>query len=89
MLGSTRCKANHVEVNVAVVNISSRNMVAITALKKKKQKKNKKQKTDIAKVFREFNTRKNDYQLPNFQRVKTSNTPMFLKICVVGMNLKK
>ena len=89
MLGSTRCKANHVEVNVAVVNISSRNMVAITALKKKKQKKNKKQKTDIAKVFREFNTRKNDYQLPNFQRVKTSNTPMFLKSCVVGMNLKK
>ena len=87
MLGSTRCKANHVEVNVAVVNISSRNMVAITALKKKK-KKNKK-KTDIAKVFREFNTRKNDYQLPNFQRVKTSNTPMFLKTCVVGMNLKK
>ena len=56
-------------------------MVAITALKKKN--------TDIAKVFPEFNTRKNDYQLPNFQRVKTSNTPMFLKICVVGMNLKK
>ena len=81
MLGSTRCKANHVEVNVAVVNISSRNMVAITALKKKN--------TDIAKVFPEFNTRKNDYQLPNFQRVKTSNTPMFLKTCVVGMNLKK
>ena len=80
MLGSTRCKANHVEVNVAVVNISSRNMVGITALKKK---------TDIAKVFPEFNTRKNDYQLRNFQRVKASNTPMFLKTCVVGMNLKK
>ena len=55
-------------------------MVGITALKKK---------TDIAKVFPEFNTRKNDYQLRNFQRVKASNTPMFLKTCVVGMNLKK
>ena len=41
---------------------------------------------DIAKVFPEFCTRTNKYQLS--KRVKTSNMPMFLKICVVGVNFK-
>ena len=45
------------------------------------------EKTDIAKVFPEFSTRTNNYQLP--KRVKTSNMPMFLKTCVVGVNFKK
>ena len=38
------------------------------------------EKPDIAKVFPEFSTRKNNYQLP--KRVKTSNMPMFLKTSV-------
>ena len=45
------------------------------------------EKPDIAKVFPEFSTRTNNYQLP--KRVKTSNMPMFLKTCVVGVNFKK
>ena len=45
------------------------------------------EKPDIAKVFPEFNTRRNKYQFP--KRVKTSYMPMFLKTCVVGMNFKK
>ena len=45
------------------------------------------EKPDIAKVFPEFSTRKNNYQLP--KRVKTSNMPMLLKNCVVGVNFKK
>ena len=42
------------------------------------------EKPDIAKVFPEFCTRANNYQLP--KRVRTSNMPMFLKTCVVGEN---
>ena len=45
------------------------------------------EKPDIAKVFPEFNTRRNNYQLP--KRVKTSSMSMFLRICVVGVNFKK
>ena len=45
------------------------------------------EKSDIVKVFPEFSTRTNNYQLP--KRVKTSNMPMFLKTCVVGVNFKK
>ena len=45
------------------------------------------EKPDIAKVFPEFGTRTVNYQLP--KRVKTSNMPMFLKTCVVGVNFKK
>ena len=45
------------------------------------------EKLDIAKVFPEFSTRTNNYQLP--KRGKTSNMPMFLKTCVVGVNFKK
>ena len=45
------------------------------------------EKPDIAKVFPEFSTRRNNYQLP--KRVKTSTIPMFLKTCVVGVNFKK
>ena len=45
------------------------------------------EKPDIAKVFPEFCTRANNYQLP--KRVRTSNMPMFLKTCVVGENFKK
>ena len=45
------------------------------------------EKPDIAKVFPEFSTRANNYQLP--KRVKTSNIPMFLQTCVVGINFKK
>ena len=45
------------------------------------------EKPDIAKVFREFCTRANNYQLS--KRVRTSNMPMFLKTCVVGENFKK
>ena len=45
------------------------------------------EKPDIAKVFPEFSTRTNDYQLA--KQVKTSNMPMFLKTCVVGVNFKK
>ena len=45
------------------------------------------EKPDIAKVFPEFGTCTNNYQLP--KRVKTSNMPMFLKTCVVGVNFKK
>ena len=45
------------------------------------------EKPDIAKVFPEFCTRANNYQLP--KRVRTSNMPMFLKTCVVGVNFKK
>ena len=45
------------------------------------------EKPDIAKVFPEFSTRTNNYQLP--KRVKTPNMPMFLKTCVVGVNFKK
>ena len=41
----------------------------------------------IAKVFPEFSTHRNNYQLP--KRVKTSNRPMFLNTCVVGVNFKK
>ena len=43
------------------------------------------EKPDTAKVFSEFNKRTNYYQLP--KREKTPNTPMFLKTCVVGVNL--
>ena len=45
------------------------------------------EKPDIAKVFPEFITRTNYYQLP--KRVKTSNVLMFLKTCVVGVDFKK
>ena len=45
------------------------------------------EKPDIAKVFHEFCTRANNYQLP--KRVRTSNMLMYLKICVVGENFKK
>ena len=45
------------------------------------------EKPDIAKVLPEFSTRTNNYQL--LKRVKTSNMSMFLKTCVVGVNLKK
>ena len=45
------------------------------------------EKPDIAKVFPEFNTRTNNYQLP--KRVKTPNMLMFLKTGVVGVNFKK
>ena len=45
------------------------------------------EKPDIAKVFPEFCTRANNYQLP--KRVRTSNMPMFLKTCVAGENFKK
>ena len=45
------------------------------------------EKPDIAKVFPEFSTRTNNYQRP--KRGKTSNMPMFLKTCVVGVNFKK
>ena len=37
--------------------------------------------------FPEFSTCTSNYQLP--KRVKTSNMPMFLKTCVVGVNSKK
>ena len=45
------------------------------------------EKPDIAKVFPEFSTCTNNYQLP--KRMKTSNMPMFLKTYVVGVNFKK
>ena len=45
------------------------------------------EKPEIAKVFPELNTRRNNYQLS--KRVKTFNMPMFLKACVVGVNFKK
>ena len=45
------------------------------------------EKPDIAKVFPEFSTRTNNYQLS--KRVKTSNMSMFLETCVVGVNFKK
>ena len=45
------------------------------------------EKPDIAKVFPEFSTRRNNYQLP--KRVKTCNMPIFLKTCVVGVDFKK
>ena len=45
------------------------------------------EKPDIARVFPEFNTRRNNCQLP--KRVKTSNMLMFLKACVVGVDFKK
>ena len=45
------------------------------------------EKPGIAEVFPEFSTRTNNHQLR--KRLKTSNMPMFLKTCVVGVNLKK
>ena len=45
------------------------------------------EKLGIAKAFPEFNTRRNNYELPI--RVKTSNMPMFLMTCVVRVNFKK
>ena len=45
------------------------------------------EKPDSAKVFPEFYTCRNNYQLP--KQVKTSNMSMFLKTCVVGVNFKK
>ena len=45
------------------------------------------EKPGIAKVFSEFNTRRNNYELPI--RVKTSNMPMFLMTCVVRVNFKE
>ena len=45
------------------------------------------EKPDIAKVFPEFCTRANNYQLP--KRVRASNMPTFLKTCVVRENFKK
>ena len=46
------------------------------------------EKPDIAVVRHlEFSTRTNNYQFP--KPVKTSNTPMFLKTCVVELNFKK
>ena len=45
------------------------------------------EKPDITKVFPEFTTRTSNHELP--KRVKTSNMPMFLKTCVVGVNFKK
>ena len=45
------------------------------------------EKPDIAKALPEFSTRTNNHQLP--KRVKTSNMPMFLKTCMVGVNFKK
>ena len=44
-------------------------------------------KPDIGKAFPNFSTSTNNCQLPS--RVKTSNMPMFLKTCVVGMNFKE
>ena len=41
----------------------------------------------IAKVSPEFNTRRNNYQLP--KPVKTSKMPIFSKTCVVKVNFKK
>ena len=41
----------------------------------------------ITKVFPEFSTRTNNYQLP--KQVKISDVPMFFKTCRVGMNFKK
>ena len=46
-----------------------------------------KPKPGIAKVFLEFSTRRNIYRLP--KQAKTSNMPMFLKTCVVGVYFKK
>ena len=46
-----------------------------------------KEKTDIAKVFHEFNIRRNIYQL--LKRVKTFKMHLFLKTCVVVVNFKK
>ena len=45
------------------------------------------EKPDIAKVLPEVSTRTNNYQLP--KRVKSSNMPMFLKTCMIGVNFKK
>ena len=45
------------------------------------------EKPDITKVFPEFSTGTNNYQL--LKQIKTSNMPMFLKTCVVGVNFKK
>ena len=45
------------------------------------------EKPDIVKVFPEFSTCTNNYQLP--KRVETSKMPMFLKTCVVGVNFGK
>ena len=45
------------------------------------------EKPDIAKVFPEFSIRTNNCQFP--KRVETSNMPMFLKNCMVGVNFKK
>ena len=45
------------------------------------------EKPEIAKVFPEFSTHRNNYQLP--KQVKISNMPMFLKTCMVGVNFKK
>ena len=45
------------------------------------------EKADIAKVFPEFNTDRNIYQLS--KRVKTFKIPMFLNTCVVVVNFKK
>ena len=45
------------------------------------------EKPGIAKVFPEFSTRTNNYQLP--KRGKISNMPNFLKTCVVKVNFKK
>ena len=45
------------------------------------------EKSDIAKVFPESGTCTNNYQLS--KQVKTSNMPMFLKTCMVGVNSKK
>ena len=44
------------------------------------------EKPAITKVFPEFFTRANNYQLP--KRVRTSGHTMFLKTCVVGVNFK-
>ena len=45
------------------------------------------EKPGFAKVFPEFSTSANNYQLP--KQVKTSNMPMFSKACVFGVNFKK
>ena len=72
-------KVNLIEVNVVVVNMFSRNTVGITIFKKSQT---------LPKFFLNlFSTRTNNYQLS--KRVKTSNMPMFLKTCVVGVNFKK
>ena len=70
-------KANLIEVNVAVLNMSSRNMADITTSKKNQT---------LLKFYLNL-IHVETTILP--KRVKTSNIPMFLKTSVVGVNFKK